>query len=192
MKKFISAVSCCFAFLLLFAFSGCSSVVKDPEVWESPDNPTIMVVDGVIPKPDAISIYKDGNGKQLEPGTEEFDNFWQAVSDLINGNGKFEQGDYWVDAAYNFEYLEEKKDRETCFEFLYDKIYVQKDTTRRFKGLFFQFDTYNLVYGYYTVNENGDWSGTEDGNISFNAFLAVPKTKYQRKINRILDLIVLD
>ncbi len=188
MKKIISVMSCCFAFLLLFVFGGCSTV-KDPEVWESPDNPEIMVFDGVIPKPDSISIHKGGKGKQLEADTEEFDAFWQVVSDLLNGNGEGEG----IDSSYDFEQIEECKQIKTCFEFLYDKIHVKKDTTRRFKGLFFVYEGSWLVYGYYTVDENGEWKYTdENGYVTFSAFFAVTKSKYKQKVNRISDLIVVD
>lgn len=186
MKKFTIVICSIITTLFVFMFVGCN--VKEPKVWVSQDNPNVMVCDSLVPKPDKITVYNNGKSEAIEPSTDEFNNFWSAVNNLMNGNVKLEYFDDML-SSDNVSYT---KSTSKCFEFVYNGIYQVENKGNTFNGMFFSFEEHNLIFGYYTVNENGEYNvDIVDGQeIEFySATCGVSVSKYSSKINKISNLI---
>lgn len=186
MKKFVIIICSIITALFAFTFVGCG--VNEPKVWQSQDNPNVMICDSLVPKPNKINIYNDGKSEVLEKTTEEFNNFWSAVNNLFNGDVKLE----YLDGFLSSDSVSYEKSTVKCFEFIYDGIYQVENRGNMFNGVFFSFEEHNLVFGYYTVNENGEYNvDTVDGQeiIIYSATYGVSMSKYRSKINKISNLI---
>lgn len=186
MKKFTIAICSIIATLFAFIFVGCN--VAEPKVWVSPDNPNVMICDSLVPKPDEITVYNDCKSQALEPSTDEFNQFWTAVNNLVNGDVEVE----YLDGILSSENVIYKKGRLKCFEFVYDGIYQVENKGNPFNGMFFYFEERNLVFGYYTVNENGEYNAdiVDGQEVRFySAIYGISVSKYRSKINKISNLI---
>ena len=186
MKKFVIIICSFITALLAFTLVGCN--VKEPKVWVSQDNPNVMICDGLVPKPDKITVYNNSKSEVIEQSTNEFNNFWSAVNNLFNGKVKIE----YLDGILSSDNISYEKRTLKCFEFVYNGIYQVENKGNMFNGMFFSFQENNLVFGYYTVNESGEYnSDIIEGQETkfYSATYGISVSKYRSKINKISKLI---
>ena len=95
-------------------------------------------------------MFDAGVERTIEPGSEEFEDIWLAVHNTVNGNERD-----FLEGSLDSQNIAKAKQEGRCFEFLYDRQYTSEKFGSRFRGLFFEFSSERLIFGYYKLDEDG-------------------------------------
>ena len=147
-----------FLLIAIFALGLAGCTVPEPSVTPDPENENVWLCDGVVPKPDQIHVYR--NGERNEDLTEEeFQAIWSAVNQIFNAKW-FES--ILIDSATTPEDCETFKETRFCMEFLYDDTYrTELSSSGPFRTIFFNLeeptqDAKISSFVYFEQDENGE------------------------------------
>lgn len=124
-----------------------------------------MICEGRLPCPDSIAVYTDGEKTEYAKGEKKFEEIWNAVAPINGASLEF------YDSILNEEVIDSKKEKENCFEFLYDHVYDRGSNENHsyFKRIFFHYEKDVLFYGYCGTDAEGNYLESFTGGIGITA-----------------------